>query len=70
MPEHCISRDEHTKILRQFHNLLEDTYRTFYHIVFLEVNKSCGIIPNDLIIKKMLVFNASKNVLLLIGTSN
>ena len=68
MPEHCISRYEHAKILRQLHNLLEDAYRTFYHIVFLEVSKSCGIIPNGLIIKKRLVFNASKNFLLLLGT--
>ena len=40
------------KILQQLYNLLEDAYRTFYHVVFLEVSKSYGIIPNGLKIKK------------------
>ena len=70
MPEHCISCYEHAKILRQLHDLLEDAYRTFYHIVFLEVCKSCGIIPNGLMIKNWLVFNVSKNFLVLLGTWN
>ena len=40
------------KIPQRLYNLLEDAYRTFYHIVFLEVTKSYGIIPNGLKIKK------------------
>ena len=54
----CVSLCEKTelhvmneeKIPQQLYNLLED--RTFYHIVFLEVSTSYGIIPNDLKIKK------------------
>ena len=34
------------KILQRLYNLLEDAYRTFYHIVFLEVSKSYGVIPD------------------------
>ena len=49
----------------RYHNLiylLEDGYRTFYHIVFLEVSKSYGVIPNGLKIKKdACIGNASKN---------
>ena len=40
------------KIPQRLYNLLEDAYRTFYHIVFLEVTKSYGITPNGLKIKK------------------
>ena len=40
------------KIPQHLHNLLEDAYRTFYHIGFLGVSKSYGIIPNGLKIKK------------------
>ena len=37
-------------------------FKTFYHIVFLEVSKSYGVIPNDLKIKKdACIGNASKN---------
>ena len=39
-------------IPQQLYNLLEDAYRMFYHIVFLEVSKSYGIIPNGLKIKE------------------
>ena len=50
------------KIPQQLYNLLEDAYRTFYHIVFLEVSKSYGIIPNGLKIKKAAcIGNVSKN---------
>ena len=49
----------------RYHNLiylLEDGYRTFYHIVFLEVSKSYGVIPNGLKIKKdACIGNTSKN---------
>ena len=40
------------KILQRLYNLLEDAFRTFYHIVFLEVSKSYGVIPNGLKIKR------------------
>ena len=37
-------------------------YRTFYHIVLIEVGKSYGIIPNGLKFKKAgCIENASKN---------
>ena len=50
------------KIPQRLYNLLEDAYRTFYHIVFLEVTKSYGIIPNGLKIKKdACIGNVSKN---------
>ena len=50
------------KIPQQLYNLLEDAYRTFYHIVFLEVNKSYCIISNGLKIKKAAcIGNVSKN---------
>ena len=50
------------KIPQQLYNLLEDAYRTFYHIVFLEVSKSYGIIPNGLKIEKAVcIGNVSKN---------
>ena len=39
------------KIPQRLYNLLEDAYGTFYLIVFLEVSKSYGIIPNGLKIK-------------------
>ena len=42
--------------------IIYDAYRTFYHIVFLEVTKSYGIIPNGLKIKKdACIGNVSKN---------
>ena len=44
------------KIPQQLYNLLEDVYRTFYHIVFLEVSKSYGIIPSGLKIEKLGLF--------------
>ena len=40
------------KIPQRLYNLLEDAYGTFYLIVFLEVSKSYGIIPNGLKIKE------------------
>ena len=50
------------KIPQRLCNLLEDAYRTFYHIVFLEVSKSYGIIPNGLKIKKAAcIGNVSEN---------
>ena len=50
------------KIPQWLYNLLEDAYRTFYHVVFLEVTKSYGIIPNGLKIKKdACIGNVSKN---------
>ena len=50
------------KIPQRLYNLLEDAYRTFYHIVFLEVSKSYGIIPNGLKIKKAAcIGNVSEN---------
>ena len=50
------------KIPQQLYNLLENAYRTFYHIVFLEVSKSYGIIPNGLKIKKAAcIGNVSEN---------
>ena len=38
-------------IPQQLYNLLEDAYRTFYHIAFVS-KSSYGIIPNGLKIKK------------------
>ena len=56
---HIMNRE---KIPQQLYNLLEDAYRTFYHIVSLEVSKSYGIIPNGLKIKKAAcIGNVSKN---------
>ena len=56
---HIMNRE---KIPQQLYNLLEDACRTFYHIVFLEASKSCGIIPNGLKIKKAAcIGNVSKN---------
>ena len=52
MPEHWIHIMNEEKIPQHLYNLLEDAYRTFYHIGFLEVSKSYGIIPNGLKIKK------------------
>ena len=50
------------KIPQRLYNLLQDAYRTFYHIVFLEVTKSYGIIPNGLKIKKdVCIGNVSKS---------
>ena len=50
------------KIPQQLYNLLEDAYRTFYHIVFLEVSKWYGIIPNGLKINKATcIGNVSEN---------
>ena len=40
------------KIPQRLYNLLEDSYRTFYHTVFLKVSKSYVIIPIGLKIKK------------------
>ena len=51
------------KIQQRLYKLLEDAYKTFYHIVFLKVTKSYGIIPNGLKIKKdPYIGNVSKNV--------
>ena len=50
------------KIPQRLYNLLEDACRRFYQIVFLEVTKSYGIIPNRLKIKKdACIGNVSKN---------
>ena len=50
------------QIQQQLYNLLEDAYRTFYQIGFLEFTKSCGIIGNGLKIKKeSYIGNVSKN---------
>ena len=50
------------KIPQRLYNLLEDAYRTFYHVVFLEVSKSYGINPNGLKVKKdACIGNVSKN---------
>ena len=50
------------KIPQQLHNLLEDAFRRFYQIVFLEVSKSYGIIRNGLkIIKDACIGNVRKN---------
>ena len=50
------------KISQRLYNLLEDAYSTLYRIVFLEVNKSYGIIPNGLKIKKAAcIGNVSEN---------
>ena len=50
------------KIQQRLYNLLEDAYRKFYHIVFLEVTKTYGVIPNGLKIKKdACIGNVSKN---------
>ena len=38
------------------YNVLEDAYKTFYHIVLLEVSNSYGIIPNGLKIKKRCLY--------------
>ena len=57
---HVMNED---KIQQRLYNLLEDVYKTFYHIVFLKVTKSYGIIPNGLKIKKYAyIGNISKTV--------
>ena len=37
------------KLAQQIYNVLEKSYETFYHVVFLEVCKSYGITPIDFI---------------------
>ena len=51
--------------------LLKDGYRTFYRIVFFEVSKLYGIIPNELKIKKAAcVGNISRNFCCFLETGN
>ena len=64
----CICQNTEYQIMnrenipQQLYNLLEDAYRMFYCIVFLEVSWSYGIIPNGLKIKKTACLgNVSKN---------
>ena len=60
MPELHVMNEE--KIPQRLYNFLEDAYRTFYHIVFLEVSKSYGIITNGSKIRKdACIGNVSKN---------
>ena len=40
------------KLAQQIYNVLEKSYETFYHVVFLEVCKSYGITPIGFNIKK------------------
>ena len=61
VPELHVMNEE--KIPQRLYNLLEDAYRTFYHIVFLEVSKSYGIITNGSKIRKdACIGNVSKNL--------
>ena len=56
------------KLAQQIYNVLEKSYETFYHVVFLEVCKSMpiGITPVGFNIKKTpCVGKPSKNFLLL-----
>ena len=54
------------KLSQQIYNVLEKSYKTLYHVVFLEVCKSYGITPTGFNIKKtQCVGNPSKNFLLL-----
>ena len=56
------------KLAQQIYNVLEKSYETFYHVVFLEVCNSYGINPIVFNIKKTpCVGNPSKNFLLLWG---
>ena len=56
------------KLPQQIYNVLEKSYETFYHCVFLEVFKLYGITPIGFNIKKTpCVGNTSKNFLLLWG---
>ena len=56
------------KLAQQIYSVLEKSYETLYHVVFLEVCKSYGITPIGFNIKKTLcVGNPSKNCLLLWG---
>ena len=56
------------KLAQQIYNVLEKSYETFYHVVFLEVCKSYGITPISFNIKKTpCVGNPRKNFLLLWG---
>ena len=53
---------------QQIYNVLEKSYETFYHVVFLEVSKSYGITPIGFNTKKTpFVGKPSKNFLLLRG---
>ena len=42
----------HKNATRQLFNISEDIYKTFYHIVFLEVCRAYQIIPDGLFISK------------------
>ena len=54
------------KLAQQIYNVLEKSYETFYHVVFLEVRKSYGITSIDFNIKKTpCAGKPSKNFLLL-----
>ena len=56
------------QIQQQLYNLLEDGYRTFYQIGFLEFTKSCGIIRNGLKIKKESYIGNVSRTLLFLGS--
>lgn len=57
------------KIPQGLYNLLEDGYRTFYQIGFLEFTKSCGIIRNGLKIKKESYIGNVSRTLLFLGSA-
>ena len=47
---------------QQLFHLAEDVYKSFYHIIFLEVCKSCQIVPDMLYVEKE-PWNTSKKFL-------
>ena len=56
------------KLPQQIYNVLEKSYKSFYHVVFLEVCKSYEITPIDFNIRKTpCVGSPSQNFLLLWG---
>ena len=56
------------KLAQQIYNVLEKSYETFYHVVFLEVCKSYGITPIGFNIKKTpCVGKPIKNLFVVVG---
>ena len=54
------------KLSQQIYNVLEKSYETFYHAVFLEVCKSYGITPIGFNVKKALCVGKLSKIFLLL----
>ena len=66
LPCNFSARFGRRKVTQQIYNVLEKSFQTFYHVVFLEVCKSYGIIPIGFNIKNTsYVGKPSNNFLLL-----